>query len=519
MTINEAKDFIKQTVSLYLEKDETGDYVIPVSRQRPVFLLGAPGVGKTAIMEQIAAELEIALVSYSMTHHTRQSAIGLPMIRKELFDGVETEVTEYTMSEIIVSIYETMKQSGINEGILFLDEINCVSETLAPSMLQFLQYKVFGRHSVPSGWIIVTAGNPPEFNRSVREFDVAVMDRLKIIKVEPDFVTFKEYAMKRAIHPTIINFLDMNREYFYRIENTPDGRTYVTARGWEDLSEMISLYEKRGYVVDDRLVGQYINNDVIVREFSAYYELYKKYNEDYVTTEILQGASSDEFRQRASAAPADERMSIVTMMTDKVIHDIKTCMIKTDYLAKAAKLLKVAKDPDPERVTTFLDNRVSTLEREIGAKKKAMSLTSDEESKQRHVILVIKQLKEAFLSSRAYSYSVVKDTFKGMLEELKTSTELTKTELANLFSFTEAAFGNGVEMETLVTRMKANAFSCGFIARFGNSEYARYSPELADLNPGSEMSPEIAELFDSKKDSLKARAPIDTDVFDDIISL
>ena len=46
------------------------------------------------------------------------------------------------MSEIIASIYEVMEHSGIEEGILFLDEINCVSETLAPSMLQFLQYKV-----------------------------------------------------------------------------------------------------------------------------------------------------------------------------------------------------------------------------------------------------------------------------------------------------------------------------------------------------------------------------------------
>ena len=62
------------------------------------------------------------------------------------------------MSEIIAAIYEKMTQTQYKEGILFLDEINCVSETLAPAMLQFLQYKVFGQHRVPEGWIIVTAG-------------------------------------------------------------------------------------------------------------------------------------------------------------------------------------------------------------------------------------------------------------------------------------------------------------------------------------------------------------------------
>ena len=39
MNIKQAKDYIKQTVSLYLSKGEFGEYVIPVVRQRPVFLL------------------------------------------------------------------------------------------------------------------------------------------------------------------------------------------------------------------------------------------------------------------------------------------------------------------------------------------------------------------------------------------------------------------------------------------------------------------------------------------------
>ena len=162
MNIKQAKEYIKDSVKLYLKKDEEGEYRIPVVSQRPIFLLGAPGIGKTAVMEQIAQELGIAIVSYSMTHHTRQSALGLPFIAHREYEGFSYDVSEYTMSEIIASIYDVMKESGIREGILFLDEINCVSETLAPSMLQFLQYKVFGRHKVPEGWIIVTAGNPPE---------------------------------------------------------------------------------------------------------------------------------------------------------------------------------------------------------------------------------------------------------------------------------------------------------------------------------------------------------------------
>jgi MoxR-like ATPase len=173
MNIREAKQQIKNAMIAYFTKDEFGNYLLPPERQRPVFLLGAPGIGKTAIMEQIAQELEVGFVSYSMTHHTRQSALGLPFIATKTYDGVEYQVSEYTMSEIIASVYEAMEATGRREGILFLDEINCVSETLTPAMLQFLQYKIFGRHAVPDGWIVVTAGNPPEYTTSTSPRGIA----------------------------------------------------------------------------------------------------------------------------------------------------------------------------------------------------------------------------------------------------------------------------------------------------------------------------------------------------------
>ena len=126
MNIKRAKEEIKNTIEAYLLKDEWGEYVIPSIRQRPVLLVGPPGVGKTQIMEQIARECRIGLVAYTITHHTRQSAVGLPFIEKKVYGGREYSVTEYTMSEIVASVYNRMEETGLSEGILFLDEINCV---------------------------------------------------------------------------------------------------------------------------------------------------------------------------------------------------------------------------------------------------------------------------------------------------------------------------------------------------------------------------------------------------------
>lgn len=268
MNIKSAKTEIRNTVRAYLQKDENGNYRIPAVRQRPLLLMGPPGVGKTQIIEQVARECSVALVSYTITHHTRQSAVGLPFIVKKTYAGRERSVTEYTMSEIIASIYNRMESTGLSEGILFIDEINCVSETLAPTMLQFLQGKTFGNQKVPEGWVIVAAGNPPEYNRSAREFDIVTLDRVRKIDVEPDFSVWKEYARRQSVHGAIVSYLELRKENFYRIETAPDDMRFATARGWEDLSEMMGVCESLSLPVDQDLILQYIQSPAVAKDFA-----------------------------------------------------------------------------------------------------------------------------------------------------------------------------------------------------------------------------------------------------------
>ena len=306
MNIKRAKQEIKDSIQAYLLKNEYGEYEIPVIRQRPILLIGAPGIGKTQIMEQIARECKIGLVAYTITHHTRQSAIGLPFISRKEYEGEERAVTEYTMSEIVASVYEEMKKTGLKEGILFIDEINCVSETLAPAMLQFLQCKTFGSHAIPQGWIIVAAGNPPEYNRSVREFDLVTLDRVKKIDVTPDFAVWKEYAYTAGVHPAVISYLNIRRQYFYLMETTVDGKLFATPRGWEDLSRLLTVYEKLGKEMDWEVVGQYIQHPKAAKDFANYLELYRKYQTDYQIEAVLEGTIEPILQKKAAHASFDE---------------------------------------------------------------------------------------------------------------------------------------------------------------------------------------------------------------------
>ena len=383
MNIKRAKEEIKNTIEAYLLKNVYGEYEIPAIRQRPVLLLGAPGIGKTQIMEQIAKECQVGLVSYTITHHTRQSAIGLPFISKKEFGGKEYAVMEYTMSEIVASIYEKMEKTGLSEGILFIDEINCVSETLAPAMLQFLQCKTFGSHEIPGGWIIVAAGNPPEYNKSVREFDVVTMDRVKKIEVEPDFEVWKEYAYKQNIHPAVISYLNARPRYFYRMETTVDGRKFATPRGWEDLSRMLEVYEKLHKTADREMIVQYIQHEKIAKDFANYLELYEKYQMDYQIEAVLEGKIDDILIKKAAHASFDERLSVISLLLSRCTGQFRRVFLKEQELAVLFEKLRELKEGflglHRSQPQIWMAESVASMQGEYEQKKQAELLTREED--------------------------------------------------------------------------------------------------------------------------------------------
>ena len=501
MNIKEAKEQIKNAMTAYFTKDGFGGYAIPIEKQRPVFLMGPPGIGKTAIMEQIASELGVGLISYSMTHHTRQSALGLPFIVQKNYGGQEYDVSEYTMSEIIASVYDRMEETGLREGILFLDEINCVSETLAPSMLQFLQYKVFGRHRVPDGWIVVTAGNPPEYNNSVREFDIVTWDRLKRIDVEPDFGVWKEYAYLSSVHPAIISYLDVKHSYFYKIESTVDGKSFVTARGWSDLSDMIKLYEKHGLKVDNALVSQYLQNKKIARDFAVYYDLYMKYKSDYQIGEILSGKASEEIKRRAKAAKFDERLALLSLILDGVNEGMRTVANEEEMLSALLACLKEVRaglSNSAADAVKLLGEKASSIRAKIEKGKASSSLSAEK----RHTLnLTAAALEEeAALIERngrptgAEAFALLKKDFDSRVAALKRNAEAAGKKLSNAFAFLEEVFGEGQELLILVTELTINAHSSRFISRYGCKEYFAHNKELLFYERRKELIEELGDL-------------------------
>lgn len=475
MNIKRAKQEIKDSIEAYLKKDAYGEYEIPSIRQRPILLMGPPGIGKTQIMEQIARECGVGLVAYTITHHTRQSAIGLPFIRERQYGKEIYSVTEYTMSEIIASVYEKIEKTGNSEGILFIDEINCVSETLAPTMLQFLQCKMFGNQKIPDGWIIVAAGNPPEYNKSVREFDVVTLDRMKKIDVEANYEVWKEYAYKAGIHPAILAYLEIRKDYFYRMETTVDGRAFVTARGWEDLSRLIQVYEELGKTVDREVIFQYLQHLKIAKDFANYYELYKKYKEDYGIERILQGQFEQETIGRLKFAAFDERLSVVGLLNGKISEMVKESYAKDAFVTELFGWLKQLKTG--KTLEQVLDEVRTGLEQ----KKKTEQIGKEREHMMMDVIATLENYEN--ISRKEHldpdtEFDRIRQEFTKETQERETQIQKTEDAMNNAFIFMEQAFGESQEMVIFVTELNINYYSVWFIRENGCDKYYQYNKGL-----------------------------------------
>ena len=468
MNINQAKQEIKNTVRAYLKRNDAGFFEIPVMRQRPILLMGAPGLGKTAIMRSIAEEMGVGFVSYNMTHHTRQSALGLPLIRKEEYAGRERDVTAYTMSEIVASIYDLMKETGLKEGILFLDEINCVSETLAPVILQLLQAKMFGRENVPEGWIIVAAGNPAEYNRSVREFDMATLDRVRLIEIEPDLPAWRIYATEAGVHGAILSYLNIHKENFYKAYITADGMSFVTARGWEDLSDLLKTYESLGIECDYPQIIQFVRDSATAAEFAAFYDMYKRYENAYMLDDILKGQADSAVRERFKSAGLDEKIGVIGLISAKLNSEFNEFARKRAVADRLFSMVKKAGDANVK--TTFADE-VRVLKDEL-SRGRATGLLSDERS------VVLNSAAETAGGWIHEEIEGLRDKFFEFNEAVERDADGIRSMLDNVYDFLEDTKTDGTELVLFTTELSSGSRSLEFIRDEGYERFFGYNREL-----------------------------------------
>lgn len=457
-------------------------------------------------MRQAAEELGISLVSYTITHHTRQSAVGLPVVSEKDYGGRRYSVTEYTMSEIIASVYDQIERSGLAEGILFLDEINCVSETLAPTMLQFLQYKIFGAHQVPEGYVIVTAGNPPEYNKSVRDFDIVTLDRVRRLDIKEDFPVWKQYALRNGVHGAILSYLEIKKDRFYSVQASIRGKRFVTARGWEDLSDTLRTYEKLGFPVGQELVQSFLQDPEAAEDFYLYYMLYQKYREKYRIPELLAGripAEAGTLKQ----VPFDEKLSLISLLVAALGQEFRewedSLMVQRQLFSVLKELHAVLRAGQEVSAERWIETRLSERQALFRQKHEAKLFSREEEKQERTVTARLAELLSILKEAEAvagkkdavWQYARLKEQFSAEEEKRNTRVKEIGSHLDNAFRFLAEVFGEQQEMVLFLSELDAGYHSLRFVRETGNESYYKYNKILLLKDRREELKEEVMRLL------------------------
>lgn len=328
--------------------------------------------------------------------------------------------------------------------------------------------------------MIVAAGNPPEYNKSVREFDVVTLDRVRRMDIEADYQVWKEYAREAGIDRALLGYLDLHPKNFYRMEADVDGMQFVTARGWEDFSHMLQAYRRQGVSLSTEMVYEFLRLQDVAEDVAAYLELYDKYQDDYGIGEILEGQVSTEIYRRLYDAAFDERLAVVNLLLDKLLLGMEQYQWKkkgTDiwygFLKEYRGVVEQAENPQ-----TCYEALLDKKKQEWEARKKAGLWKGKEISFYSQICQLLERSVPKMGQDARGSFEETRKIFDKYREEMEQQREVWAKKLEYAFDFMEEAFGEGEEMIIFVTELTMSQESVLFLADYHCDRYMQYSEKL-----------------------------------------
>ena len=293
-----------------------------------------------------------------------------------------------------------------------------------------------------------------------------------MIEVEPSYEAWKAYALEHGVSRSVISYLDIRPEDFYKVETTVDGLTVVTPRAWEDLSEILQYHEELGLAVSEELTTQYLQNKQVARDFAIYYELYQKYRQAYNIDAILQGVWDEDVLTQARSAKMDERMSLVSLLLEAVFLQMERCTLRHDALCLIVATLKAQRgtlDVPGDALTALAgleDNWRAEADKAPSARQKVyldlLSLTA-----QWHGEL-----------SGSTPFAALKACYQRSVADLQAEVAETQKKLGDLLRFLQEAFGKGTELSMAVNDLTVAPVATAFLGQFLSTDYFAASRDL-----------------------------------------
>lgn len=198
-----------------------------IIQKLPVFIWGAPGIGKSSIVKSIAKDKNLDFIDLRLSLLDPTDLKGIPFFDAESNEGVWAKPSFLP------------KENDTREGILFLDEINTAPPSVQASAYQLILDRKIGDYTLPSGWSIISAGNRENDRGVIYKMPPPLANRFVHFEMEVDFEDWKSWAYKNSIDSSIIAFLSYDKSMLFRFDATSSQKSFATPRSWDFVNTIL----------------------------------------------------------------------------------------------------------------------------------------------------------------------------------------------------------------------------------------------------------------------------------------
>lgn len=232
---------------------------------RPLFIWGPPGVGKSDCVRQAASALGITVCDFRAALRDAVDIMGLPAARFESVAGADGETHDVGVT--YYNLPAGLPRSGA--GLLFLDEMNSAPPATQAALYQLVLDRRVGDYVLPEGWRIVAAGNRQNDRGVVHRMPDPLVDRFVHVDFEPQLDDWCNWALSSAVAPEVVAFIRFRPGLLHSHDTTRQCHAFATPRGWADVSLLLGVRDIEAELIRGRV------GDGAASEFLAFLKLYR----------------------------------------------------------------------------------------------------------------------------------------------------------------------------------------------------------------------------------------------------
>lgn len=235
------------------------------SKLPPILLRGAPGVGKSTIVQQVAKDLGIGFVDIRLAQREPCDLRGLPVPNEQ------TKTVDWYVTG-------DLPRDPESKGILFFDEITSADKSLQVASYELILDRRLGKlYKVPDGWFIVAAGNRVNDRAVATAMSSALANRLMHFELDANAEDWYYWAIAHDLNPSVTGFIKYRPGLLFKMKDQNLEQGWPSPRSWERVSNIISLFNNDEVTLRSAVYGL-VGNQAGV-EFMEFHKIQRKFDD------------------------------------------------------------------------------------------------------------------------------------------------------------------------------------------------------------------------------------------------